>query len=107
MPIPCHSRRSAAPRDEASTARIASILSRERFDSRQALDRRIREEYSFADARGRPRLAGHTEAFSELARTVPGIVLPPPRALAVRNRLRLPEADLPEPEAVPASGADP
>ena len=43
-------------RDEAAVSRIAGILSRERFDSRSALGRRICEEFSFLDARGRPGL---------------------------------------------------
>ena len=89
-------------RDEAAVARIASILSQERFDSRSALGRRICEEFSFADARGRPQLAGCMKALGALAERVPDIVLPPPKASAVERRPRLLNTDVPEPEGVPA-----
>ena len=65
-------------RDEASIARLASILSGESFDSRSALGRRVCEEFSFFDARGRPRLAGCMKALGGLAESVPEITLPPP-----------------------------
>ena len=89
-------------RDEAAVARIASILSQERFDSRSALGRRICEEFSFADARGRPQLAGCMKALGALTERVPDIVLPPPKASAVDRRPRLLKSDVPEPEGVPA-----
>ena len=89
-------------RDEASVARVASILSRERFDSRSALGRRICEEFSFTDARGRPQLAGCMKALGALAERVPDIVLPPPKASAPERRPRLLKTDVPEPEGVPA-----
>ena len=89
-------------RDEAAVARIGSILSEERFDSRSALGRRICEEFSFADARGRPQLAGCMKALGALAERVPDIVLPPPKASAVERRPRLLNTDVPEPEGVPA-----
>ena len=89
-------------RDETAVARIASILSQERFDSRSALGRRICEEFSFADARGRPQLAGCMKALGALAERVPDIVLPPPKASAVERRPRLLSTDVPEPEGVPA-----
>ena len=77
MLVPCHSPRSAA---HCATRRrlrvIASILSQERFDSRSALGRRICEEFSFADARGRPQLAGCMKALGALAERVADIVLP-------------------------------
>ena len=92
-------------RDEAAVARIASILSEERFDSRSALGRRICEEFSFADARGRPQLAGCMKALGALAERVPDIVLPPPKASAVERRPRLLNTDVPEPEGVPAHPA--
>ena len=82
-------------RDEAAVARIASILSQERFDSRSALGRRVCEEFSFADARGRPQLAGCMKALGALAERVPDIVLPPPKASAVERRARLLETDVP------------
>ena len=88
-------------RDEAAVSRIASILSQERFDSRCALGRRICEEFSFLDARGRPRLAGCMKALGVLAERVPGIALPPPKAPAVKAGPRLIEAGVPEPEEVP------
>ena len=89
-------------RDEAAVARIAAILSQERFDSRSALGRRVCEEFSFADARGRPQLAGCMKALGALAERVPDIVLPPPKASAVARRARLLNTDVPEPEGVPA-----
>ena len=92
-------------RDEAAVARIASILSQERFDSRSALGRRICGEFSFADVRGRPQLAGCMKALAALAERVPDIVLPPPKASAVQRRARLLETDVPEPEGVPAHPA--
>ena len=92
-------------RDEASVARVASILSRERFDSRSALGRRICEEISFTDARGRPQLAGRMKALGALAERVPDIVLPPPKASAPERRPRLLKTDVPEPEGVPAHPA--
>ena len=73
-------------RDEAAVTRIASILSQERFDSRSALGRRICKEFSFADARGRPQLAGCMKALGALAERVPDIVLPPPKASVVERR---------------------
>ncbi len=92
-------------RNQASIARIASILSQEQFDSRRALGRRICEEFSFADARGRPQLAGCMKALATLSERVPEIVLPPARAPAVDNRPRQLEAGLPEPETVPSHPA--
>ncbi len=83
-------------------ARIASILSHESFDSRSALGRRICEEFSFLDARGRPRLAGCMKALVVLAESVPSITLPPPAAPAVKGGPRLVEAGVPEPAGVPA-----
>ncbi len=88
-------------RDDAAVARVASILSQERFDSRSALGRRICEEFSFLDARGRPRLAGCMKALGALAERDSGIALPPPKAPAIGNRPRQLEADVPEPEDVP------
>ena len=103
MLVPCHSLRSAAHcATRTAVARIASILSQERFDSRSALGRRICEEFSFADARGRPQLAGCMKALGALAERVPDIVLPPPKASAVERRPRLLNTDVPEPEGVPA-----
>ena len=92
-------------RDEAAVSRISAILSQERFDSRSDLGRRICEEFSFIDVRGRPQLAGCMKALGALAGRVPGIALPPPRAPAIRNRPRQLEADVPEPEPVPAHPA--
>ena len=88
-------------RDEAAIARIASILSGESFDSRSALGRRVCEEFSFFDARGRPRLAGCMKALGVLVESVPEITLPPPAALAVKGGPRLVEAGVPELEGVP------
>ena len=88
-------------RDEAAVSRISAILSQEQFDSRSDLGRRICEEFSFIDVRGRPQLAGCMKALGALAERVPGIALPPPRAPAIRNRPRQLEADVPEPEQVP------
>ena len=87
-------------RDEAAVSRIAGLLSRERFDSRSALGRRICEEFSFLDARGRPRLAGCMKALGVLAESLPGLTLPPPQAPAVKGGPRLVEAGVPEPEGV-------
>ena len=88
-------------RDEASIARLASILSGESFDSRSALGRRVCEEFSFFDARGRPRLAGCMKALGVLAESVPEITLPPPAAPAVKGGPRLVAAGVAEPEGVP------
>jgi len=52
------SRISRTLRQEAAVPRVAAILSRERFESRSALGRRVCAEFSFIDARGRPRLSG-------------------------------------------------
>ena len=41
------------------------------------------------------------KALGALVERVPGIALPPPQALAIRNRPRQLEADVPEPEQVP------
>ena len=92
-------------RDEAAVSRISAILAQEQFDSRSDLGRRICEEFSFLDVRGRPQLAGCMKALGALAERVPGIVLPPPRTPAIRNRPRQLEADVPEPEQVPAHPA--
>jgi len=89
-------------RDGAAVARIASILSHESFDSRSALGRRICEEFSFFDARGRPRLSGCMKALGALAERVPLITLPPSAAPAVKGGPRLVEAGVPEPDGVPA-----
>ncbi len=88
-------------RDETAVARIAAILSREQFESRSALGRRICREFSFFDAAGRPRLAGCMKALGVLAGSFPDIVLPPPKSPAVRGGPRLVEAGVPEPEGVP------
>ncbi len=88
-------------REEAAVSRIALILSRESFDSRSALGRRVCEEFSFKDALGRPQLAGCMKALGALAERVPGIVLPPPKAPAPAAGPRLLEAGVPEPEGVP------
>ena len=80
---------------------MAAILSRERFDSRSALGRRVCAEFAFTDARGRPQLAGCMKALGELAERVPGIVLPPPKAPAVKAGPRLLDGSVPEPEGVP------
>ena len=88
-------------REETSVSRIAAILSRERFDSRSALGRRICVEFSFIDVRGRPQLAGCMKALGTLAERVPGIVLPPPKAPVVTGGPRLLDAGVPEPEGVP------
>ena len=72
------------------------------------MGRRICEEFSFFDVRGRPQLAGCMKALGALVQMVPGIALPPPpllRAPAIRNRPRQLEADVPEPEQVPAHPA--
>ena len=88
-------------RGEAARSRVAGILSQESFDSRRALGRRVCEEFSFFDARGRPQLAGCMKALTGLATTSPEIVLPPPRsALMDRTPCRL-ESGVPEPVAVP------
>ena len=99
------SRISRTLRDGAAVARIAAILSRERFDSRSAPGRRIREEFPFTDARGRLQVAGCMKALAALAGKVPDIVLPPPQATALDRRPRLPGSDVPEPEGVPAHPA--
>lgn len=70
-------------RREAAVSRVAAILSRESFESRSALGRRVCAEFSFLDARGRPQLAGCMKALGDLAERVPGIELPPPKAPAV------------------------
>ena len=93
---------SRALQDEAAVARVASILSQEQFESRRALGRRVCAEFSFADARGRPQLAGCLKALTALAGRRPEIVLPPPQAPAVDRRPRLLETAVPEPEGVPA-----
>ena len=92
-------------RDEVAVSRISAILSQEQFDSRSDLGRRICEEFSFLDVRGRPQLAGCMKALGALAERVPGIALPPPRTPAIRNRPRQLEADVPAPEPVPAHPA--
>ena len=92
-------------RDEAAVARIASMLSCEQFDSRSALGRRVCEEFSFADARGRPQLAGCLKALSALADRRPEIVLPPPQSPAVDRSPRLLAGDIAAPEGVPAHPA--
>ena len=92
-------------RDTVAISRVASILSREHFDSRSALGRRICEEFSFIDARGRLQLAGCMKALSTLAERVPVIVLPPPKAPAVKGGPRLLAAGVPEPDGVPTHPA--
>ncbi len=88
-------------REEAAVSRVAAILSRERFDRRSALGRRVCGEFSFVDARGRPQLSGCLKALAALAEREPGIALPPPKAPAVTGGPRLPGAGVPEPEGVP------
>ena len=91
--------------EEASVSRVAAIPSRESFESRSALGRRVCEEFSFLDARGRPQLAGCMKAFADLAGRVPDIVLPPPKAPAADSRPRIVEGSVPEPEGVPSHPA--
>ena len=88
-------------RGEAARSRIAGILSQESFDSRRALGRRVCEEFSFFDVRGRPQLAGCMKALTGLAATAPEIVLPPPRSAPVDRTPRRLEGGVPEPVAVP------
>ena len=73
-------------RGESARSRIVAILSKERFDSRRALGRRICEEFSFVDALGRLQVGGCLKALTTLAEGLPDIVLPTPRAIAVDNK---------------------
>ena len=91
--------------DAAARSRIVGILSRERFDSRRALGRRVCEEFGFVDALGRHRVAGCLKALAQLAQGAPEVVLPPPRVPAVDNRPRLLAAAVPEPMEVPSHPA--
>ena len=92
-------------RGKAARSQIMAILSQERFDSRRSFARRICEEFSFVDTRGRVQLAGCMKALAMLAEASPEIVLPAPRGAAVRNRPRQLEAAVAEPAAVPAHPA--
>ena len=92
-------------RDEASVARIASLLSCEQFDSRSALGRRVCEEFAFADARGRLQVAGCLKALTALAGRRPEIVLPQPKSPAVDRRPRLLADGVAAPEGVPSHPA--
>ncbi|MCY3612218.1 MAG: IS4 family transposase [Gemmatimonadetes bacterium] len=92
-------------RDDAAVARIAAMLSQERFDSRSAFGRRVCEEFSFISATGRMQLAGCMKALAELADKAPGIVLPAPAAPAVRNGPRLLDGDVAPPVGVPSRPA--
>ena len=89
-------------RGAAARSRIVAILSRERFDSRRALSRRVCEEFSFVDAAGRLQVAGCLKALTALAGGTPELVLPPPQVAAVNNRPRQLAADVPEPVGVPS-----
>ena len=92
-------------REEASVSRVVAILSRESFESRSALGRRVCEEFSSLDARGRPQLAGCMKALADLAGRVPDIVLPPPKAPAADSRPRIVAGGVPEPDDVPSHPA--
>ncbi len=59
-------------RDAAAVARVTEILSRERFDTRSALGRRVCGEFPFVDARGRPQLSGCLKAHGRPGRTRAG-----------------------------------
>ena len=88
-------------RNEVSVSRIAAILSKEKFDSRRALARRICEAFSFVDAAGRLQVAGCMQALSALSDRSPDIVLPPPRSPPVNNRPLQLACDVPAPVGVP------
>ncbi len=62
-------------------------LSREGFDSRSALGRRVCGVFPFLDAHGRPQLSGCLKALAERE---PGSAQPPPKAPAVTGGPRLP-----------------
>lgn len=90
-------------REESSVSQIATILSQEQFDSRSALGRRVCEEFSFYDVRGRPRLAGCMKALTELAARRPEIILPAAQQTTLKRgpRPRVLEAAVPVPQPVP------
>jgi len=88
-------------RGTEARARIASILEREKFDSRSAFGRRICREFSFYSATGRPQLAGCMRALAEIGRDTGEFALPPPRATSVRRGPRLLDGPVPEPSGVP------
>ncbi|MCY4112019.1 MAG: IS4 family transposase [Chloroflexi bacterium] len=92
-------------REASAHARVVAILSRETFDSRRALGRRVCEEFSFVDATGRLQVAGCLKALSSLAERSSDVVLPPPREMAVDNRPRQLEAAIPVPVEVPSHPA--
>ena len=68
----------------AAIPRIAEILSQERFHSRHALGRRLREEFQFVDYRGRDQLAGCLKALRVLEARSEAIVLPTAQEVSVR-----------------------
>jgi len=88
-------------RGTEARARIASILEREKFDSRSAFGRRICREFSFYPTTGRPRLAGCMRALAEIGRDTGEFASPPPRATSVRRGPRLLDGPVPEPSGVP------
>ena len=65
--------------------RIVGILSRQRFDSRSALGRRVCREFGFSDGRGRLQLAGCLKALLALSTTSDRIVLPARQRSPVRS----------------------
>ena len=88
-------------RRAAARSRVVAILSQEEFESRRALGRRVCEEFSFVDAKGRLQIAGCLKALAEMAAGWPEVVLPRSGVAAVDNRPRQLEAEVPEPVGVP------
>ena len=85
--------------DAASINRIAEILAREEFTTRGAVGRRVCEEFGFADARGRPQLAGCLKALNAIAARCDRVVLPLPQ------RPPIPSAPIRVDGSVPLPGA--
>ena len=84
-----------------ATSRVAEILAQERFDSRQALGRRLCAEFGFQDRRGRFQVAGCLKALRVLEARSEAIVLPPPQTTSVRPGPSLLETPIALPVGVP------
>ncbi len=88
-------------RGAEARSRVAGILSRESFASRQSLGRRVCEEFALVDALGRWQVSGCLKALRTLAASAPEIVLPPPRVPPPDRTPRQLDEAVPAPVGVP------
>ena len=101
-PIMAQSQISRTLRSASGRERVSVLLAQESFSSRQSLGRRVCEEFSFVDPRGRPQIATCLKALISLAAQSPCIQLPPPSTPAIDNTPRLLPDGVADPLDVPS-----